>query len=377
MEKTISSNQASLILSIFTIALKLSALPTIMFTYSGNDCYVACAIALAIDFICTIIIVNIMHKHPDHTFHQFLKEGIGKIATIIIEVVLLIYFLMKVVIVIQELHDYFIATLFEELNPILFIVVISLLLFFCSTKNFRTIGRVAQMIFWPTLIGVTFTLIFPIEDIQVEKLLPILEQGPHLIYKSIARTTFAFGDFMILLPLMGQVALHRKSKKQILIYMFSTINFILNFFVVFVGSFGKYAMSQTLALGELPLHNSTPATIGKLEWLTIIVWTIILLVDIIILVIACREVFDNIFTTCGKKRSSIIISSAITIIAALTYLRLETIIEIAITPAFSSISGGIQLLLVILLVVCNARLNSKQKRDIPHKVSKTPKETQC
>ena len=55
----------------------------------------------------------------------------------------------------------------------------------------------------------------------------------------------------------------------------------------------------------------------------------------------------------------------------------ETIIEIAITPAFSSISGGIQLLLVILLVVCNARLNSKQKRDIPHKVSKRPKETQC
>ena len=297
MEKTLTTNQASLILCIFTVALKLSALPALMFSYSGNDSYIACLIALIFDFLGTLIIVHILHKHPEMSFFQIIKETLGKATSIIVQVVLFLYFFAKCVLVLQELHDYFIATLFEELNPALFILVLGLLILYSATKNFRTIGRVIQLIFWPTVIGISFTLIFPINDIQIEKLLPIFEQGFYPIYKSIARTSFAFGDYMILLPLMGNIKFSKKSKKTMLMFVSSTLGFVFNFFVIFVGSFGKFSTSQTLALGELPLHNTTPATIGKLEWLTIVIWTVILLVNAMVLAIACKSAFDNIFNS--------------------------------------------------------------------------------
>jgi len=255
--------------------------------------------------------------------------------------------------VLQELHDYFIATLFEELNPVYFIIVLSLLILYVTGKKFRSIGRLIELIFWPTFVGIIFTLIFPIEDIQIEKLLPLFTQGPYQIYRGLSRTTFAFGDYMILLPLMGDIKLNERSKKKILTYAFSAFNFIFNFFVIFAGSFGRFSVNQTLALGELPLHNTTPATIGKLEWLTIIIWTVILLTDAMVIALASKTCLDNLFNVSDKKWTGYVVTAIVMLTVAITYMQLETIIEIATTPIFASIAGGIQILIVVLLVIAN------------------------
>jgi spore germination protein (amino acid permease) len=373
MEKTLSSNQASLIFCIFTIGLKLSALPSLISGYAGNDSYMVCLIALIFDFIGTFIILTIMHKNPDKTFTQILKEAFGKPFAIIINSILLLYFIAKCILVLQELHDYFIATLFEELNPVFFIIVLGLLIFYTTTKNFRTVGRLAELIFWPTFIGIVFSLIFPIEDIQLEKLLPLFTQGPYPMYQAMARTTFAFGDYMILLPLMGNIALNEKSKKKMLLYAVNTFGFIFNFFIIFAGSFGRFGIHQTLALGELPLHNTTPATIGKLEWLTIIIWTVVLLTDATILAMASKSSLDNIIGRSDKKWISYVLTAVIIGSVAFTYMQLETIIELATTPIFSSVSGGIQILLVTILSIANLITKKKNPPNNTPDISKHKK----
>ena len=361
MEKTISTNQTGLIYCIFTIALKLSALPSLMFSYAGNDSYVACLIALIIDMLATLIVIGIIIKHPDKSFKQLITETFGKIISVIIHSLLVIYFLAKCVLVLQELHDYFIATLFEELNPVYFLIVLGLIILYATFRNYRVIGRTIELVFWPTMFALFFTLLFPIEDMQIEKLLPIFEQGPYPIYKAISRTTFAFGDYMIFIPLMSNIKIAKHSKKTLTLYTLGTVGFIFSFFVIFVGCFGKYAISQTLALGELPLHNTTPETIGKLEWLTISIWTIILLINAIILAHTCRQVFDNLFGVNDKKWSCYTISAILIVIVGLTYLQLETIIQIAITPVFSGLSGGLQLTILLMLIIASIVSSNKNK----------------
>ena len=367
MKKTISTNQSGLIYCIFTIALKLSALPSLMFSYAGNDSYVACLIALIIDMLATFIVIGIIIKHPDKSFKQLITETFGKVISTIIHTLLVIYFLAKCILVMQELHDYFIATLFEELNPVYFLIVLGLIILYSTFRNYRIIGRAIELIFWPTMFALFFTLIFPIEDMQIEKLLPIFEQGPYPIYKAISRTTFAFGDYMIFLPLMSNIKITQTSRKTLVLYTIGTVSFIFSFFVIFVGCFGKYAISQTLALGELPLHNTTPETIGKLEWLTISIWTIILLINAIILAHTCRQVFDNLFGINDKKWSCYTISAILILIVGMTYLQLETIIQIAITPIFSALSGGLQLTILIMLIVSSIVATNRQKNKQPHK----------
>jgi len=231
------------------------------------------------------------------------------------------YWVIKCLIAILELHDYFIATLFEELNPLYFLLVLALLMLFLFTKNLRTFGRLLEVFFWPMAIGLMFTLVYPIQDIELTNLFPIFQDGIYPIWNGLVHTSFAFGDYTILLILMGRIDFKKKSMRKILFYMLNMVGFIFNFYIVFVGTFGDTAINQTLALGELPLHNPHPSTIGKLEWLTIIIWTAILTIEAGILGKSASICFGHIFNTTRPLIPAIISTSIIFSIFAISYLQ--------------------------------------------------------
>lgn len=364
IEKTISSNQAALILILFTVGLKFSVLPAIMCDYASNNGYIVCLIALILDFLCTVAVIVVMRKIPEKNFFDLIKETLSRPVAIIIYAILAVFFIIKCLIAILELHDYFIATLFEELNPLYFIIVLSLLMFFLFNKNLRTFGRLLEIFFWPMAIGLMFTLIYPIQDIELTNLFPIFQDGFYPIWNGIVHTSFAFGDYSILLILMGRISYKKGSVKKILLYMFSMANFIFNFYIVFVGTFGDTAINQSLALGELPLHNPFPSTIGKLEWLTIIIWTAILTIEAGILGKSASICFKHIFNKEKSYTPSIITLSIILLLYSFSYLRLETAISIATDGVVVTIASLFQLLLIILLYICYF-ISKKQKSKVP------------
>ena len=313
MQKSLTSGQAGLILALFSVALKLSVLPAILNDYAANNSYIACLVALAIDFVISLIIINIMKKVPDKTFFDLLKDTFSKPVAIIISSLLLIYFVIKSFISLLELHDYYIASLFEELNPLFFIITFLLLLIWLFTKSFRNLGRTLQVVFWPMALGLMFVLIYPIRDVQITNLLPLFTNGVYPIFNGVFHTVFAFDDYIILLMIMGHIDFNKSTRKTLLLYLFSALSFVFNFYVIFVGSFGNTAVNQTLALNEVPLHNPYPATLGRLEWLTIIIWTSILLLESAILGKCACTCFDNIVKPSVRKYSNIVLVGIISI----------------------------------------------------------------
>jgi len=361
-EKTISSNQAALILILFTVGLKFSVLPAIMYDYAANNSYIVCLIALIFDFLGTLAVLLIMRKIPDKNFFQLIKETLSRPVAIIIYSLLAVFFIIKCMIAILELHDYFIATLFEELNPIFFIIVLMLLMLFLFNKNLRTFGRLLEMLFWPMALGLVFTLIYPSGDIELTNLLPLFQDGFYPIWNGIVHTSFAFGDYMILLILMGRIQYKKGSVKKILLYMYTMLSFIFNFYIIFVGTFGETAINQSLALSELPLHNPYPSTIGKLEWLTIIIWTAILTIEAGLLGKSATLCIGHIFNNDKPKVPSFITISILLVLYILCYLRLETAIQIATDGLVVTIASLFQLFLVIILYVCYFIQKSKLKK---------------
>ena len=254
-------------------------------------------------------------------------------------------------IAILELHDYFIATLFEELNPLFFVIVLMLLLFYLFNKNLRPFGRLLEMLFWPMAIGLMFTLVFPISDIELTNLLPLFQDGFYPIWRGIVHTSFAFGDYTILLILMGKIQYKKNSVRKIIFYMLSMLSFIFQFYVFFVGTFGDTAINQSLALGELPLHNPYPSTIGKVEWLTIIIWTAILTIEAGLLGKCACLCIGHIINKPEPKIPSIITILILIILYVFTYLRLESMIKIATDNVVVTVGSLFQLSLIILLYI--------------------------
>jgi spore germination protein len=351
MEKSVNTRQAGLILIVFTIALKLSVLPAMITDYVDKNSYIVCLIAMAIDFICNIIIILIIKKLPSKTFFDLIKETLSKPVAIIIYLLMTIYFLIKANIALLELHDYYITSLFEDINPIFFLLVLTLLLLYLFNRSFRNIGRSLQVLFWPLFLGLSFTLIYPLSDIELTNLLPLFQDGSYSLFNGLLHTSIGFGDFTILLLLMGHISTHKKTTKTLIIYSLSAIQFVFTFYMIFQGAFGNTAVNKTLALSELPLHNPYPANIGRLEWLTIIIWTVILLIQVGILGKCATKCFGIAFNATDKKYPHIVMSAIVICVLVATYLKLHNIIKIATSTAFSITISTFHLLLIVVLLV--------------------------
>lgn len=351
MEKTISTNQASLILVIFTVALKFSVLPALTCDYAGNNGYIVALLGLIIDFLSTLLIILIIRKIPEVSFFDLIKQTLSKTVAIIVYSLLFIYFLIKLLIAMLELHDYYIVTLFENLNPIFFVATLMLLLVYLFNTGFRTIGRVIEILFWPLTIGIVFTLLYPIAEVEIVNLFPLFPDGAFPIFNGLFKTSFAYGDFMILFMMMGSIKYSKKATKKMLLYFVTMLNFIFNFYVVFVGTFGDTAVNQSLALSELPLHNPYPTTIGRLEWLTIIMWTSILIFQVALLGLSCSTCLKEIFRLNDKKIPSVVTVGLLSAMYIPTYLQLQNILTIVTSIPFTSVANAFEYVCIVILIV--------------------------
>ena len=352
MEKKITTNQASLLLVIFTVSLKLSVLPALTCDYAGRSAYIVSFLALLVDFLFTIAVIVIIRKIPEKSFFELIKTTVSKPIAIIIYIFLFFYFFLKLVIALLELHDYYLVTLFEKLDPIYFIITLAFLMLFLFNKNFRTIGRLIEVCFWPLAIGIAFTLIYPIGDLEIVNLLPIFEDGLYPIYHGLFRTTAGYGDFMILFVLMGKISYSKKPIKKILLYFSNIMFFILNFYVIFVGTFEATSVNQSLALAELPLHNPSPTTIGRLEWLTIIMWTAILLIQMAIIGNCCCNCIKEILGVSDKKYSVFATVGLLIVAYIPSYLKLDNLVQMLTTEISAIIFSIFQVLCIVLLYIC-------------------------
>ena len=133
------------------------------------------------------------------------------------------------------------------------------------------------------------------------------------------------------------------------------------FYICFQGSFGTTAVGQTLALSDLPLHNPYPANIGKLEWLTILIWTIILLAEATLLGKCASKCLGFIFNCSNTRIPAMVTSTIIVNLIGITYLKLYDYIDFAIRSWFSTFIFVFHLALVALAIISFIIWHKKEK----------------
>lgn len=352
MEKKITTRQACLLVVLSTIALKLSTLPAIMSDYASSNAYMICLVAIIFDFIGTLIILKVMEKVPEKNFYELIKNTLSKSVAVVIYFFLALYFFIKSAAALFQLHNYYSSALFNELNHSFGLIIILFLSLFLLSKNFRTHGRLMEVCFWPITIAVTLTLLFPVNSIKLTNLFPLFEDGVYPIWNGFIHTSFAFGDYVVLFILMGKINYQKNTTKKILFYTLNVLFFIFQFYIVFIGVYGHTAVNQTLALSELPLHNSFSVTVSKLEWLTIIVWTALLFIYANFMNKCCCECLDNIFGVSAKKCNSIVLSIITVVLQVFTTFEVFPFARIYTNLPMSIATKVFPVGLIILLILC-------------------------
>lgn len=350
--KQLTNNQVGVCLSLSIISLKLFIFPSLLSRYAGKNCHIAVLLSIIVEFLLILLILNVIKKYPNKSFFEILEGRFGKIFPRILSAFLSIYFLSKSFVSLKELQNFLVQLLFEHISWIKFAIPLFAILLYMLNKSFRTFARSIQFFYYFIFIGAIITLVLPIAEVDFINLLPIWGEGIQPIFSGIFHTSFHFIDFLVLLVLMGRIKYDNNTSKTIIKYSIFTYLLILIYFLFYVSLFGNILVNEGLLVSSIPLYSNYPATNGRLEWLSMIVWTIVLVYQTGLMLICARESFS--YTTCIKNNSviSLIISIVMAFALYFAYLDYAGIIRIITTPIFNIVLLSYIAILMVCVVVC-------------------------
>ena len=364
MVRKINDFQCALILCVATIGLNFLVFPALFAKYAYSDIYISVAIGLVIDFVLCSIVLRVMKNNPNVTFFQFVSRAMGKVVAIVLTMFMCIHLFIKGVLVVKEIHNYFNETLFNDIQWIIYVIPLLVFVGFIVLKNFRAYGRTMQFFVWLIVVAMVVSVVIPATQADFTNLLPLLENGSLGIWKGVFFCSFTFGDYLVLLTLMGRVEFRKNSISKISKWLIITDVLIVGFCVVFSAIFGDTGLNHSLALSEVLLYTSINTLTGSINWINILFWLVILFLQVGLFFLSSAKLMREALNIKSKAVVMAIVVGLLLLTVSLLYLNLIRAINIVISLPFIITDLSIQLLLLVVYIWSSIKTGKSRKMSL-------------
>ena len=358
MTKELTGRQAIILIAIAVCATKFFILPSNLTASAGQDSIYVMMLFLIAEFLLFMILVQISYLNKDITLHQLLQKNIGIVATNIIFAVLFVFFTCKLCINIIETYTFFLGTLYDEISPILYFFPLALLIFYMTSVGLRTIGRSAEMLWIFVFIGIALILIVAVPSIDFSYMLPIFENGTRSAQEALFKNSLWFGDYFVYLFLFGKIDFRKNFIKKIAIVVGITVFTILFFIIIFHCAFPYTAGMRHYAISDISQQSSRIATVGKIDWLVVVVWTFASIIQTVIFSYCAEESLNKIFKIRQKYISSLIFIAILGIVLFLLKFQIVNLLNLVQSP----LSYTSCVLLIIAFFIIGAHFINRGKK---------------
>ena len=358
MTKELTGRQAIILIAISVCATKFFILPSNLTARAGQDAIYMMILFILAEFLLFMVLVQISYLNKNKSLYELLQEAIGTIATKIVFVVLFIFFTAKLCINIIETYTFFLGTLYDELSPILYFFPLALLVFYMTSIGLKTIGRSAEMLWVFVFLGIALIVAVAVPSVDFSYMLPIFENGTQSAQEAIFKNSMWFGDYFVYLFFFGKIDFRKNYVKKIAIIVGVTVLTIVFFIILFHCAFPYTAGMRHYAISDISQQSSRIATVGKIDWLVVVVWTFASIIQTVIFSYCAEESLSKIFKIKQKYVSSLIFIGVLGVVLFLLKFQIVNLLNIVQSPLnFTSF-----VLLIIGFVVIVAHFVNRGKQ---------------
>lgn len=268
MQKELKSRQLCFIYLAFAPLAKLFIMPSVLSSHSGEDLWISALLNLVLDFIC-LTFTLFTAKRAKTDFFTLLEDNLGKFVRNIILIVFFFYFMVKAFIPINEQKDYVEMTLYTLSPRIFYFLPFFILAFYFCTKSLRAIGRIADVLWFFTILGLLLLFSLSVPNCDFYSLLPIGANGITNISKGWFSSLLWFGDSVYFLFFIGEFTYKKGDTIKILASQVISGILILAFLIIFYSVFTSIAHRQRFALTEISKYATVINNIGRFDYLGI------------------------------------------------------------------------------------------------------------
>ncbi|GAB6180498.1 endospore germination permease [Desulfotomaculum defluvii] len=237
--KTISNRQFIFILIIFVTSTADILLPSITVGVSGRDAWLSIIGAAIIGSIIIYIQAKLAVNFPGRFLPEYANTLLGPYLGTLLVILYLLFLVIIILGIISELMHITSTVFLRETPEIIFTLFIAMSAGYAVYLGIEVIARVVEFAFIPGILirlGIIF-LVF--SDLEVQRFLPILEQGIAPVLQGTFRIIGWFGEGIIVLFLSHHVKEIGKIAGQMVMAIWF-IAFLALLGSLTIGNFGPY-----------------------------------------------------------------------------------------------------------------------------------------
>ncbi len=269
MVHQLKTRQVCLFFIAFLPITKLFTLPSVLATFANEDMWISALFNALLD-IATLIVLIFTCKYAKTNFYRMSEQVFGKIGAKIVMGLYFIYFILKGILPINEQKDYVEFTLYTLLPTTFYFLPFFIVALYCCTKKLRVIGRVADIMWVVSLIGVALLFVLSISNADFTAILPVGARGLKNILKGSFNGVGWFGDSLYLAFFAGEFAYEKRDGIKILFSYIAGILIVIFFMVIFYCIFTSIAHRQRFALTEISKYTTVINNTGRFDYLAIL-----------------------------------------------------------------------------------------------------------
>ncbi len=261
--KQISTKQFVCIQFLVAMAVKMFMLPALILRTVGKEGYLVMAIYIALEFVDLTLLLFLARRNPDKTIYQIFEEGLGKIASRIIFLLVTGFFIIKALLVISEVKIFFNTIMYRDVNWAIMLVPLLAVMSAFAIRPLRTIGRVAEILTPVVLISTVVLSVLLFGGIEIEPLLPFLGEGFEPVAKGIEYFPMWFGDVTVLTLFLGKIKINKGFVLGAYISKLIATVLVMLFTIVLFSAYGN--VSTLIDYGN-NVSNMTQLTLGTQDY---------------------------------------------------------------------------------------------------------------
>ncbi len=270
-DKALKPRQIAFWFIAFLPVTKLATMQKTAAAFANEDLWISVLLNILLDLVSIAVLIKTNDLYGK-SFYTILEDFGG---TVFAKTVLGFYFLFFIAKAFPSLIEtsVFVQNTLYETSPTAFSFVPFFITatYICSMK-LRAIGRVSDVVWLLTLIGVTVIIILSFESADFYSVLPIGANGINILIAA-KKISPWFSDSAYFLFLIGKYNDEKRSSTKILsgfaVASFITLFFSVTFYAVFEGLSG----SELFPLAEISKFSSVINAIGRFDYFGIFLIT--------------------------------------------------------------------------------------------------------
>lgn len=252
-------------------------LPHLLADVALRDAWIGAALGSVIELGLLFVVLQVIKSQQDSNIYIGLKKNISAISAKAVLVVLLLFFMLQTLITLKTTSYMLNETLYEDLGFKTFAIPLLIAgIFFCYMQT-RATFRSGEIFFVLVILGLGLVFLPSLGKVNCNEVLPMLDRGIAPVLSSVYRNLIYFESSAVLLVFMGDVQTDKTFTRKFMIT--ATVAAVVFVFAIFMFTsiFGTLAPAKQLAIVNLTQVSSYIAQNGRLEWIMVLVWLVLLL----------------------------------------------------------------------------------------------------